>query len=106
MIFSHLNNEENDDISSESLKELNKIEKENIPKSNKWKLLYERLHECLSVKKLSTNLQTTPIRILDNYLRFFYGDLKTKKKNITHQLLFCFCAAINRHFLEIRQDVS
>lgn len=62
-------------------------------------VLRKRFNEFASVKKLSTNLQTIPIRILDNYLRFFYSDLKTKEgKYYTLTSLIYFRAAIRSMF--------
>ena len=107
--LSYLNDEENEDIPDELLAKLEKIETDSIPNSTQKQMdnTIRRFREFLNKKKLSSNLENIPIRILDNYLRFFYSELRTKEGNYyAPASLVCFRAAIHRYFLLIRSDVN
>ena len=61
----------------------------------------------MTTQKLSTNLQKIPKHHLNNYLRYFYSDLKTVDgKFYSPPSLVCFRAALHRYFQTIRDDVN
>ena len=59
--------------------ELKKIEIESIPKStmDQMKSTSNRFINFLKAKKLSVQMETIPKKHLNNYLRYFYSELKT-----------------------------
>jgi len=106
--LSYLNNEEKEDISEELLAELEKMETDSIPNSTQKQMdnTIRRFRSFLIEKKLSTDFGNIPIRILDNYLRYFFSELRTKDgKYYAPASLVCFRAAIHRYFLLIRSDI-
>ena len=105
----YLNNEENTNISHEVLKELDELERSGIPQSSlkQMESVTTRFTKFLSEKNLSTDLVNIPISILNNYLRYFYSELRTKQGlYYAPASLICFRAGLHRHFLFIRKDVN
>ena len=104
-----LNNEEDMNISNDVLQELDDIERAGIPQSTMRQMENneKRFTDFLLQKNLSTKLADIPVNILNNYLRFFYAELRTKEGNYyAPPSLICIRAALHRHFLQIRNDVN
>ena len=105
----YLNNEEDDTISNEVLEELDKIERSGIPQSSlkQMESTVKRFTNFLSSKNLSSDIKEVPVSILNNYLRYFYSELRTQDGlYYAPSSLICFRAALHRHFLFIRKDVN
>jgi hypothetical protein len=105
----YLNDEEDTNISSEVLKDLDELERSGIPKSSfkQMESVTSRFTKFLSEKNLSVDLVNIPISILNNYLRYFYSELRTKQGlYYAPASLICFRAGLHRHFLFIRKDVN
>ena len=97
------------DIDPQIEEELRKIELDSIPHStlNQMNRTSQRFIHFLSSKQLSTNLQTIPKCHLNNYLRYFYLELKTNhNKMYAPPSLVCFRAALHRYFQTLREDVN
>ena len=85
------------------------MENDAIPKSTRKQMdtTVNRLKTFLKEKKLSTDLEKLPPRILDNYLRYFYSELRTVEgKFYSPASLVCFRAAIHRYFGIVRPDIN
>lgn len=109
--LSYLNNEEGDatDISQEIINDLNKIEIEGIPQSSVKQMNdnVKRFVRFLTDKNLSTDLKNIPITVLNNYLRYFYAQLRTADdKFYAPATLICIRAGLHRHFMLFRPDVN
>lgn len=107
--LSYLNGEENENISKAVIEELERIENDSIPRSTQKQMenTTRRLKNFLTEKKLSTDLENVPISILDNYLRYFFSELRTNEgKYYAPASLVCFRAALHRYFLLVRSDVD
>ena len=101
--------EQDIDIDAQIDEDLRKIELSSIPKStlSQMNRTSQRFMNFLTTKKISTNLQKIPKHHLNNYLRYFYSELKTidNKMYSPHSLL-CFRAKLHRYFQTIRDDVN
>lgn len=111
--LNYLNGEEDDisktEISDEIQRELDLLEIEGTPQSTLKQTIdnKNRLITFLAEKNLSTNLEKIPVRLLNNYLRYFYSQLRTKDGNYyASSSLICIRAGLHRHFLNIRNDVN
>ena len=97
------------DIDPKVDEELKKIEIESIPKStmDQMKRTSNRFINFLKAKKLSVQLETIPKKHLNNYLRYFYSELRTlDNKLYSPPSLVCFRAALHRYLQTIRSDVN
>ena len=97
------------DIDAQIDEELRKIELASIPKStlSQMNRTSQRFTQFLILKQLSTNLRQIPKHHLNNYLRYFYSELKTiENKLYSPPSLVCFRAALHRYFQTIRDDVN
>lgn len=95
----------NEELSSEIMEELNQLEKDSVPKSSQKQTdsTINRLKGFLKQHNLSDDLINLPPKILNDYLRYFYSQLRTKDgKFYTPSSLVCFRAAIQR-FLNVNR---
>lgn len=91
-------------LSATELDELTKLEKSNIPKStlDQTKRHVESFRKFLEGRSLCTAFETVPENILNDYLRLFYANLRTKdQKYYSASSLICIRAAIHRHLTSV-----
>ena len=91
-------------LSAIELNELAKLEKSNIPKStnDQTKRHVESYRKFLEDRNLCTEFETVPENILNDYLRLFYANLRTKdQKYYCASSLICIRAAIHRHLTSV-----
>lgn len=106
-----LNDESEDipnDIDAEIEDSLRIMEEEALPKSTKDQMIRysTKFHDFLKAKNLSTNLETIPKDIFNNYLRYFYSELKTKDGNLySPASLICIRAALFR-FFQLKNNIN
>ena len=84
--------------------ELAKLKKSNIPKStsDQTKRHAELFRKILEDRNLYTEFETVPENMLNDYLRLFYTNLKTKdQKYYSASSLICIRAAIHRHLTSV-----
>ena len=101
--------EQENDINPEVDEELKKIENESIPKStmDQMKRTSNRFLNFLKVKKLSVEMEKIPKNYLNNYLRYFYSELRTlENKLYSPPSLVCIRAALHRYLQTIRNNVN
>lgn len=99
--LAHIDNEQFPELNEVIENELQRIEEEGIPDSSKaqMKRTVERFKTFLKNNNLDDNIERVPPKILNNYLRFFYSELKTKDgKFYAPKSLICFRAALHRYF--------
>lgn len=104
-----INDAETTSIPQSVMDELDEMERNSIPKSSMKQMenTVKRFTSFLCEKKLSTNLKDIPVNILNNYLRYFYAQLRTQNGSYyAPPSLICIRAALHRHFMLIRQDVN
>ena len=72
-----MNGEENEDISNEILVDLKTIENDSILNSTQKQMdnTIKRFKKFLIDKGLSTDFENIAIRIMDNYLQYFFSEL-------------------------------
>jgi len=100
---------ESPELSGEIQRELDDLEIEGTPSSTlkQTKDNVKRLISFLQEKQLSTDLERIPVSLLNDYLRYFYSQLRTKDdKFYASATLICIRAALHRHFLMVRNDVN
>lgn len=109
----YLNDEEDDlsveEVSEEMKKQMDSLELEGIPPSTLKQTNdnVTRFVNFLNDKHLSTDLCRIPVNILNDYLRYFYSQLRTRDGRFyAPATLICIRAALHRHFLSIRTDVN
>ena len=111
--LNYLNGEEEEltvnEISEEIQKEMDALEMEGTPQSTirQTNDNINRLKSFLNEKELSSDLENIPIRLLNDYLRYFYSQLRSKdNRYYAPASLICIRAALHRHFLMIRTDIN
>lgn len=102
-------NDKKDQISGTINEELDSLERNNMPSSSlkQMETHIRRLLLFLESNNLNANIETVPIAILDDYLRFFYSSLKKQDGNYyTPASLICVRAALHRYFCINRPEVN
>ena len=91
-------------LSAAELDELVELEKSNVPKStsDQTRRHVESFRKFLEERHLCTAFETVPENILNDYLRLFYANLRTKdQKYYSASSLICIRAAIHRHLTSV-----
>ena len=111
--LNYLNREEDpmtiEELTTEIIAEMNATEKESIPASTLKQMneTADRFKRFLAEKSLSTDLEGIPAQILNDYLRYFYMNLRTLDGHFyAPASLICIRAALHRYFLSIRSDIN
>ena len=110
--LNYLNSEEIKDIPEDITAELKQIEDDCIPQSTKEHMVNysRRFIEFLKQKTLSIDFENIPKSILNNYLRYFYSELKSIKTGELYSpcTLVCIRAGLYRYFISqlARKDIN
>ena len=101
-----LQSEEIKDIPEEISHELKELEDKCIPKSTREHMTnyFKRFVVFLREKQLSQDFENIPKTILNNYLRYFYSQLKSPKSRELYSpcTLVCIRAGLHRYFMTQR----
>jgi integrase len=88
---------------------LNEIEDEGMPYSSKKQMntIIKRFEDFLRMKKLNANLLAIPKSFLNNYLRYFYSELRQVNGSYyAPKSLVCFRAGLHRYFCLKRPEIN
>jgi len=99
--LNHLNSYDVEDLPEDIENELKTIEAACIPKSTEEHMtkFSNKLKSFLSSKSLSTDFENIPKRILNNYLRYFYSELRKMDGDFySPASLICIRAGLFRYF--------
>jgi len=97
------------DVDVSIQEELDIIEKDSIPSSSMKQMnsVIIRFKDFLKEKNLCDDLLTLPVNILNNYLRYFYSQLRMKSGLFySPKTLICFRAGIHRFFCLNRPEIN
>ena len=89
------------DINEEIDRDLKILEGEALPKSTKEQMLryFKKFKDFLISKSLSVNFETLPKPVFNNYLRYFYSELRTRNGQFySPASLVCIRAGLFRYF--------
>ena len=104
-----LHNRQTGDLDQSIQEKMTDVERESIPLSSRKQMnaVINRLQSFLNEKQLNGNILTLPSSILNNYLRYFYSELRQKDGSFySPKSLICFRGGIHRYLCLHRPDIN
>ena len=97
------------DLDASTLEEMDDMEESSIPNSSKKQMnsVITRFKNFLRENNLSENINELPPKIMNNYLRYFYSQLRKNDGSFySPKSLICFRAAIHRYLCLHRPEIN